>query len=160
LSRGRTGEGEYLTDAEFRAWHGALQFTNRAMRAVDEALSAAHDISITEFDVLITLFNASGDRLRMTELAERVVLTPSGLTHLVTRLERKGLLHRVVDPDDRRSFFAELTRAGRRRLRESRATHNAVIRARLTRRLTAKQLATMGSLFAALGEIDASSAAE
>jgi DNA-binding MarR family transcriptional regulator len=96
----------------------------------------------------------------MTELAERVVLTPSGLTHLVTRLERKGLLHRVVDPDDRRSFFAELTRAGRRRLRESRATHNAVIRARLTRRLTAKQLATMGSLFAALGEIDASSAAE
>jgi len=64
--------------AEFSAWHGALQFTNRAMRAIDEALSAAHDISITEFDVLITLFNAPDSRLRMTELAERVVLTPSG----------------------------------------------------------------------------------
>jgi DNA-binding MarR family transcriptional regulator len=144
-----------LTDAEFRAWHGALQFTNRAMRALDAALSEAHDISITEFDVLITLFNAPEDRLRMTELAERVVLTPSGLTHLVTRLERKGFLRRVVDPDDRRSFFAELTRAGQRRLRDSRATHNEVIRTRLTRRLTAKQLATLGSLFDAIGVSDA-----
>ena len=79
-----------MTDAEFRAWHGCLQFTNRAMRALDEALTAAHGISITEFDVLITLFNAPDQRLRMTELAEQVVLTPSGLTHLVTpaRTER------------------------------------------------------------------------
>jgi len=155
LSRGRSEAGEYLTDAEFRAWHGALQFTNRAMRAIDEALSAAHDVSITEFDVLITLFNAPDGRLRMTELAERVVLTPSGLTHLVTRLENKGLVCRVVDTDDRRSFFAELTPTGRRRLRESRATHNEVIRARLTRRLSAKQLASLGALFGAIDDADA-----
>ena len=79
-------------------------------RALDEALTAAHGISLKEFDVLITLFNAPKARLRMTELAERVVLTPSGVTHLVTRLERDGLVSRVVDEDDRRSFFAALTR--------------------------------------------------
>jgi DNA-binding MarR family transcriptional regulator len=141
---------EYLTDAEFRAWHGCLRFTNDAIRALDESLTAAHDLSITEFDVLITLYNAPNDRLRMTELADQVALTPSGLTHLVTRLERKGLVSRTVDDADRRSFFAVLTRAGHRRLRESRATHNKVIRSRLTHRLNAKQLAALGSLWHAI----------
>jgi DNA-binding MarR family transcriptional regulator len=140
-------EDEYLTDAEFRAWHGCLLFTNTAMRSLDEALTAAHGISVKEFDVLITLFNAPEGRLRMTELAERVVLTPSGVTHLTTRLERDGLVSRVVDEADRRSFFATLTPAGHRRLRASRPTHNEVVRTLLTERLTAKQLATLGSLW-------------
>src|SRR5690242_2792358 len=104
-------QDEYLTHAEFRAWHGCLQFTNTAMRALDEALVAAHGISVKEFDVLITLFNAPKGKLRMTELGERVVLSASGVSHLVTRLERDGLVCRSADPKDRRSFFAELTRA-------------------------------------------------
>jgi DNA-binding MarR family transcriptional regulator len=79
-----------------------------------------------------------------------VVLTPSGVTHLVTRLERQGLVRRSVDEADRRSYFAQLTRDGHRRLRESRSTHNEVIRSRLTRKLSAKQLATLGSLFEAI----------
>jgi len=143
-------QDEYLTDAEIRAWGGALLFTTAVLRALDEALLAAHRISVKEFEVLITLFNAPGGRLRMTELAERAFLTPSGLSHLVTRLERDRLVSRSVDEADRRSFFATLTRAGHRRLRESRPTHNEVIRAHLTRRLTASQLATLGALFEAL----------
>ncbi len=101
-------DDEYLTEDEFRAWHGCLQFTDAALRALDASLSAAHGISIKEFDVLITLFNAPDGRLRMTELADRVVLTPSGVSHLVTRLGRAGLVERIVDDDDRRSYFAAL----------------------------------------------------
>ena len=138
---------EYLTEAEFRAWGGCLSFTNKAMQGLDEALRREHGISLTEFDVLITLYNAPNDRLRMTELSNRIVLTASGLTQLVTRLESKGLVGRSVDPGDRRSFFAVLTAAGHQRLRNSRPTHNEVIRARLTRRLTPEQLATLGSLW-------------
>jgi DNA-binding MarR family transcriptional regulator len=138
---------EYLTDAEFRAWHGCLRFTNTVMRELDAALIGAHGISVKEFDVLITLYNAPAGRLRMTELAERVVLTPSGVTHLVTRLERDRLVSRVVDEEDRRSFFAEMTRDGRRRLREARPTHNEVVRAHLTSRLNAEQLGAMGALW-------------
>jgi len=138
---------EFLTDAEFRAWHGCLEFTNAAMREIDEALNARHGISIKEFDVLITLFNAPDGRLRMSELAQQVVLTPSGVTHLVTRLERGGLVDRRVDDEDRRSFFAVLTAAGRRRLREARPTHNDVIRERLTARLTPEELRTLGRLW-------------
>jgi len=146
LSSASSGD-EYLSEAEFRAWHGALQFANAAVRELDEALSSEHGISVTEFDVLITLFNAPSHRLRMTELAHAVVFTPSGLTHLVARLEKQGLVARVVDEHDRRSFFAELTRAGQKCLRDARPTHNEVIRERLTRRLTAKQLDELGDIW-------------
>src|SRR6516164_4184932 len=142
-----TNRDDYLSDAEFRAWHGCLRFTDMTTRALDEALRREHDISVKEFDVLITLFNAPDGRLRMAELADRVVLSPSGVTHLVTRLERDGLVQRMVDEDDRRSFFAALTPAGRQRLRDSRPTHNEVIREHLTRRLTPNQLKTLGSLW-------------
>jgi DNA-binding MarR family transcriptional regulator len=142
-----TRRNEYLSDAEFRAWHGSLLFTNSTTRALDEALSQAHGISVKAFDVLITLFNATDGRLRMAELADRVVLSASGVTHLVTRLERDGLVQRIVDESDRRSFFAELTLAGRQRLRDSRPTHNEVIREHLTRRLTKTQLNTLGALW-------------
>lgn len=146
----RTRRDEYLSDAEFRAWHGSLVFTNTTTRALDVALSKTHGISVKEFDVLITLFNASGGRLRMAELAERVVLSPSGVTHLVTRLERDGLVHRIVDEGDRRSFFAALTPAGHQRLRDSRPTHNEVVREHLARCLTPNQLETLGTLWTKL----------
>ena len=142
-----TNRDEYLSDAEFRAWHGSLLFTNSTTRALDEALTAAHGVSVKEFDVLITLFNAPESRLRMAELAERVVLSASGATHLITRLERDGLVQRSIDEQDRRSFFAALTPAGHQRLRDSRPTHNEVIREHLTRRLTPNQLKTLGALW-------------
>ena len=149
----RTRDHEYLSDAEFRAWHGALQFTNAAMRAIDESLQREHGLSIKEFDVLITLYNAPQRKLRMTELAEQVVLTPSGVTHLVTRLEKEGLLRRTVDEDDRRSFFTSLTAAGDRRLRDARPTHNEVVRRLLVRRLNARELATLGALWSRVLEL-------
>src|SRR5260370_28407063 len=86
----------------------------------------------------------------MTEPAGGATLTPGGPPPPGTRLERDGLVRRSVDPADRRSFLATLTRAGHRRLRESRPTHNEVIRAHLTRRLTASQLATLGALWEAV----------
>ena len=147
-----TNRDEYLSDAEFRAWHGSLLFTNSTTRALDEALTAAHGVSVKEFDVLITLFNAPESRLRMAELAERVVLSASGATHLITRLERDGLVQRSIDEQDRRSFFAALTPAGQQRLRDSRPTHNEVIREHLTRRLTPSQLDTLGALWTKLLE--------
>ena len=144
---------EYLSEAEFRAWHGCLSFTNRAMTALDEALRAAHGISLTEFDVLITLYNSPAYRLRMSELTQRVLITASGMTQLVTRLERSGLVSRTVDESDRRSLFAALTQAGDDRLREARPTHNEVIRAYLIRRLSAKQLAALGDIWDAIGAL-------
>src|SRR5438128_2723835 len=93
---------EYLSEKEFRAWHGCLSFATQAMQAIDAALRQAHGISLSEFDVLITLYNAPGRRLRMSELTQRVLITASGMTQLITRLERSGLVARAVDEADRR----------------------------------------------------------
>jgi DNA-binding MarR family transcriptional regulator len=153
VSSANSNRHEFLTESEFRAWHGALVFATSTIRAVDEALLAEHGISITEFDVLITLFNAPDQRLRMTQLAQSVVLTPSGLTHLVARLERQGFVQRVVDDADRRSYFAVLTPAGDERLRDARVTHNELVRERLTRQLTERQLDTLGSLWHKIGTV-------
>jgi DNA-binding MarR family transcriptional regulator len=123
------------------------------MAALDASLREAHGISLSEFDVLITLYNSPNRRLRMSELTQRVLITASGMTQLVTRLERGGLVSRTVDEADRRSFFATLTEAGDDRLREARPTHNEVVRSHLIRRLTPEQLTELGNLWDAVGAL-------
>jgi DNA-binding MarR family transcriptional regulator len=115
------------------------------MRDLDGSLLASHHISVREFDVLITLFNAPDRRLRMTELAQRVMLSPSGLTRLAERLERAGLVAREADRSDARSFHTVLTDPGAQRLDEARTTHNAVIRAHFTDHFTPEELRSIGA---------------
>lgn len=98
------------------------------LQDLDAELRGAHGLAITEFDVLITLFNAPDQRLGMSELAKRVLLSPAGATHLVTRLERDRLVRREVDVTDRRKWFAVLTDKGDRTLQAARRTHNDVLR--------------------------------
>ena len=119
---------EFLEPEEWESW-GALMLLHRSvLRELDDDLRREHGLGVTEFDVLITLFNAPDKRLRMSVLAERVLLSPAGATHLVTRLERDRLLRREVDPADGRKWFAVLTEDGDRMLQAARRTHNDVLR--------------------------------
>ena len=119
---------EFLEPEEWESW-GALMLLHRSvLRELDDDLRREHGLGVTEFDVLITLFNAPDKRLRMSVLAERVLLSPAGATHLVTRLERDRLLRREVDPADGRKWFAVLTKDGDRMLQAARPTHNDVLR--------------------------------
>jgi DNA-binding MarR family transcriptional regulator len=137
--------GAPFSDEELAAWHGMLSLYSRVMRELDRELLASHRISVREFDVLITLVNAPDQQLRMSGLAQQVMLTPSGLTRLVERLERARLVERQADPGDARSFRAVLTDAGKGRLDEARTTHNAVIRRRFTDRLGIEELRELGA---------------
>ena|SRR5436305_13997347 len=145
-----TSRGKFLTAEELGAWQGFLQAHTRVVGELDRRLRAEHEISVSEFDVLITLFNAPRRRLRMTELANAVTLTQAGLTHLANRLERAGLVERQRDPVDRRSFFVVLNAAGLRRLDEARRTHNEVIRHAFTGRLTRTQRRALAGSWAAI----------
>jgi DNA-binding MarR family transcriptional regulator len=119
---------EFLDPEEWESW-GALMMLHRSvLQELDADLRRHHGLAVIEFDVLITLFNAPDHRLRMSELAERVLLSPAGTTHLVTRLERDGLVRREADPADGRKWFTVLTDNGDRALQEARPTHNAVLR--------------------------------
>jgi DNA-binding MarR family transcriptional regulator len=138
---------EYLRPDEFEAWQGLLVAATRVLRALDDGLRSQHGISVAEFDVLITLANAPRRRLRMSDLARLVALSPAGLTHLVTRLERERLVAREVDASDRRGFHTVLTDAGEERLDAARPLHNRTIRELLLDRMSVHDRRQLGALW-------------
>ena len=132
------------------AWHRLLQVSSRVLRELDEALDAADRISISEFDVLITLDNAPARQLRMTDLARATMLSSGGMTRLAGRLEHRGFLRRIPDPEDARAFHATLTREGERKLARARTTHDDVLKRMIAPHLTAQELQTVAL---ALGKV-------
>jgi DNA-binding MarR family transcriptional regulator len=93
------------------------------MRALSGELGQADGMSLSSYYALLHLARAPKRRLRMTELAEAVVLSPSGLTRLVERLEREGLVARIKSADDARGAYAMLTDRGHARLRKATRPH-------------------------------------
>jgi DNA-binding MarR family transcriptional regulator len=110
-------------DARLDAWRSFLHAHARLTRRLDEELQAAHHLSLAEYDALLQLANAPGRRLRMSVLADRVLLSRSGITRLVDRLEAAGIVARSACTTDARGAEAALTDAGLDRLRAASATH-------------------------------------
>jgi DNA-binding MarR family transcriptional regulator len=117
-----------LSEAETKAWVGLLHAHATLVKQLDAELMAAHGISLSGFEVLWRVAAADNGRLRMTDLAELVMLSPSGLSRLVDRLETEGMIERVACPTDGRAINATITDGGRRRLAESQGTHSEGIR--------------------------------
>jgi DNA-binding MarR family transcriptional regulator len=101
-----------LSDIQLAAWRQFLTLHRRIVDAIDRDLQRAGQQPLTSYDVLIELYDAPERRLRMAELARRVVLSRSGLTRLVDRLEAEELLTRDRVGGDRRGAYAVLTQAG------------------------------------------------
>jgi len=134
-----------LSAAELGAWRGMLRIHTALIRALDAELDAAHGLPLTSYDVLIYLQNAPQKRLRMAELADSVLLSRSGVTRLVDRLEREGLLVRDACDDDGRGLYAVLTREGEEVLERARPTHLAGVRERFLRHFTEDELEQMAA---------------
>jgi len=122
-----TGETR-LTPGELAAWRGMLRVHSALFHHLDAELEAEHRLSLRAYEVLVVLEGEPDHRLRMSDLSRSVLLSPSGVSRLVDRLEAEGLVHRQRCSDDGRGFFAMLTDEGRRRLREARATHLTGVR--------------------------------
>jgi DNA-binding MarR family transcriptional regulator len=114
-------------EARLGAWRSFLHAHARLTRRLDEELQAAHHLSLAEYDALLQLARAPERRLRMSVLAERVLLSRSGITRLVDRLEAAGMVKRSACVTDARGAEAILTPAGLNRLRRASATHLAGI---------------------------------
>jgi DNA-binding MarR family transcriptional regulator len=117
------------TDAE-RAWAALLRTHARLVPRLDREMQAATGLPLAWYDVLLELHSA-GDRLRMSELGERVVLSRTRVSRIVDDLVRAGLVAREVNPDDGRSSYALLTAEGRRRFRASAKVYRAGIQREL-----------------------------
>ena len=116
-------------------------------RELDAELAREHDLPLSSYEVLLFLADAPDGRMRMAELAESVLLSRSGLTRLVDRLEREGLLERKRCESDARGFFAEITPKGRRVFDAARRTHLDGVRARFLSRFTRDELRALGALW-------------
>ena len=134
-----------LSAAELGAWRGMLRVHTALLRALDAELDAAHGLPLTSYDVLIYLKQAPRKRLRMAELADSVLLSRSGVTRLVDRLEREGLLVRDTCDDDGRGLYAVLTRKGEDLLERARPTHLAGVRERFLSHLSEEELEQMAA---------------
>lgn len=112
-----------LSPAELGAWRGLLRAHAGLVKALDAELEHDHGLLLTAYEVLLFLAGAPEQRLRMFDLAESVLLSRSGLTRLVDRLERDGLVERLTCEKDARGSYAALTDAGRAKLAAARVTH-------------------------------------
>jgi DNA-binding MarR family transcriptional regulator len=110
-------------DPRLEPWRAFLTAHARVTRRLDEELRAEHDLSLAEYDALLTIADAPDRRIRMRQLADRVILSKSGVTRLIDRLVLDGLVERKACASDARGAEAVLTSAGLERLRRASRTH-------------------------------------
>jgi len=139
-------------DPRLGAWTAFLRAHARLSRELERELQAEQRMALTDYDVLVQLANAGERRLRMSELADRLLLSRSGATRLVDRLVAQGLVERVVCDVDRRGQWASLTDAGYERLRQASPTHLRGVAEHFLDRLSADELRAMERMFTRLDD--------
>ncbi len=139
------------TAAGMTAWRAFLNAHARLTRRLEAELMSEEDLPLASYDVLVQLAEAPDRRLRMTELAGAVLLSRSGLTRLVDRLTRDGLVTRQACEDDARGTYAVLTPDGLTRLRKAAKVHLRGVEEHMTGRLTESELWALTHL---LGRLD------
>jgi len=136
-----------LSTRELRAWRGLLRVHAALAKALDADLEREHGLPLSSYEVLMVLHDAEDRRMRMCDLATSVLLSRSGLTRLVDRLERDGLVVRVACPGDARGAFAKLTPAGREKLAAARGTHLRGVRRLFLDLLSADEQDLLGDVW-------------
>ena len=140
-----------------KAWLAFLRAHSRLVGGVSRELEAACGIPLAWFDVLFQLSVAPEGRLRMLDLADAVLLSKSGLTRLLDRMEEADLIVRTAVPGDRRSLHAALTPAGRKLQRRARAVVRRAVERQFARPLSQAEQAVLRD---ALGRLAATTPPE
>ena len=128
---------------EVQAFVALLRAHASAMRQLNAQLIADHGLTMADYDVLLHLSWAPDRRLRRVDLADRILLTASGITRLLDGLERGGLVERGSCDSDRRVVYAVLTDSGLAKLREAAETHVPQVEAFLSERFDDGELADL-----------------
>ena len=146
---------QVLIDQEFRSPHvqafaGLLRGHAAATRCFSALLQKGHGLSLSEYEVLLRLARAPDHRLKRVELVSQVLLTPSGITRLLTRLEAAGFVAKASCATDARVTYAVLTDAGQAKLDAATRTHVREIHTLLGGEFSKEELATLAGLLARL----------
>lgn len=131
---------------EHQAWGNLLGVHSRMMSVIESDLQSRCGLSHVEFEILLRLNFADKNQLRIQELAERSILTRSGTSRLVERLEKTGLLKRIKATDDKRGANAVLTKAGIEMFSRARKGHIALVKQEFLGKYTDAELDTLAEL--------------
>ena len=124
------------TDSQRMAtWEALIRTVGSLLKIFERELEEAEGLPLTSYDVLIQLYAAPEGQLRMQVLADSVVLSRSGLTRLIDRMEKAGLVRREPSTEDRRGYYAVMTEEGRRVFLRARPVHYRGITEHFTRHL-------------------------
>ena len=132
---------------ELAAWRGLLRVHASLTKALDAELVRAHDLPLSSYEVLLFLADSPAGEVRMSELADGVLLSRSGLTRLVDRMERDGLLRRRRCEEDQRGWYAAITDRGRELFDRARNTHLDGVRRRFLDHLSPEEQRALGALW-------------
>ncbi|MDX1658381.1 MAG: MarR family transcriptional regulator [Nitriliruptorales bacterium] len=135
-----------LDQLHLRAWRRFLEAHAALIDVLETELRQHEDLPLSWYDVLVQLAEATDERLRMQELADAVLLSKSGLTRLVDRMESEGLVERQACKTDRRGTWAVLTRRGRDRLRDAAPAHLDGVARHFARHLSEAEAATLAEV--------------
>jgi DNA-binding MarR family transcriptional regulator len=144
------GTASRLSDDELAAWQGLLRANAWLLQALGEDLRREHGLSRSGYDVLLQLGLARRGTLRMSEIAQQVLMSHNGISRVVAQLEADGLVVRERQPDDGRVVHATLTPAGRDALRAATRTHFARVRELFLDRLSDAQLRQLREIWDAV----------
>lgn len=128
------------------AWVALVRGHASLVRALNAQLVTEHALTLSDYEVLLHLWRAPDQRLRRTDLAERVLLTPSGITRLLDGLERCSYVDRAECATDRRVTYAVLTDTGLEKLLAARETHLEGVRTLFADRYDDEELETLAEL--------------
>lgn len=148
-----------LDPHELAAWRGMLEANARVTQQLDAQMHAEHGLSVSAYEVLMFLADAPENRMRMSEIADQVLLSRSGCTRLVDRLVRLGFVTRSADASDGRGLWAQLTPAGVEQALDARATHLEGVRRFFLEHLTPTDQIALGDIWARFCESRARTAA-
>ena len=137
----------WLNEAEMAAWRSYIVATLKLRQVLHRELAVQHDVSLTDYEVLVCLEMQAEHRMRMSELALLMGSTKSRLSHQVGRLEDAGLVLRVRDPEDKRGVITELTDQGLALLTKAAPTHLEGVREHLIDLLSPEEQATIAAAF-------------
>ena len=145
-----TAPSNLLSARELAAWRGLLEAHSSLVADLDAELEREHGLPLTSYEVLMYLADEPAGKLRMGELADRLLLSRSGITRLVDRLVRQGLIERERCEDDGRGYYARLTPLGVDALSHARPAHLAGVRRRFLDRLDPGQIDALGVIWGRL----------
>jgi DNA-binding MarR family transcriptional regulator len=139
--------GGPFTEDELAAWRGLLEVHAGVTQQLDAQMRAEHGISVSAYEVLMFLADAPGHRLRMSDIAHRVLLSRSGCTRLVDRLVELGYVTRCAASADGRGLYAQLTAAGLEKTAAARTIHREGVRRFFHHHLTTTDQIALGDIW-------------